>query len=198
MVLWKTRFRERKTWVTQRLKTMCNINNGSTRSTKIWICEIYIECLLCIYRNPKTRNWFRYEIFYYLFEFEVFRHEERETKFLSMLTFPSEPQHVRPPPQTTGLASASSENRLPSSNVESQLQLTQPTCGVRSAQRPLASPRSESQLTHALTNPCTKRKVLSLTKPKGKLYKTKNDNINKNPFRHYITHELLRRKVILL
>ena len=31
-----------------------------------------------------------------------------------------------------------------------------------------------------LTNPCTKRKVLSLTKPKGKIYKTKNDNI-KNP-----------------
>ena len=37
-------------------------------------------------RNPKnTRNtydtlfWFRYETFYYLFEFKVFRHEERET-----------------------------------------------------------------------------------------------------------------------
>ena len=26
----------------------------------------------------KTRNWFRYETFYYLFEFKVFRHEERE------------------------------------------------------------------------------------------------------------------------
>ena len=31
-----------------------------------------------------------------------------------------------------------------------------------------------------LTNPCTKRKVLSLTKPKGKIYKTKS-------LRHYIT-----------
>ena len=38
-----------------------------------------------------------------------------------------------------------------------------------------------TQLTHALTNPCTKRKVLSLTKPKGNIYKTKNDNIKKIP-----------------
>ena len=101
------------------------------------------------------------------------------------------------------------------------------TCGVRSAQIRLASPRSQSQLTdfsqisaHAsgawrhshpwsyplsgifivtslndssaprarehlrscllLTNPCTKRKVPSLTKPKGKIYKTK-------PLGRYIT-----------
>ena len=32
-----------------------------------------------------------------------------------------------------------------------------------------------------LTNPCTKRKVLSLTKQKDKKSKTKNDNIKKNP-----------------
>ena len=38
-----------------------------------------------------------------------------------MLTFPSDPHHVRPAPQTTGLASASSENRRPSSSVKSQL-----------------------------------------------------------------------------
>ena len=31
-----------------------------------------------------------------------------------------------------------------------------------------------------LTNPCTKRKVLILTKPKGKIWKTK-------PLRHYVT-----------
>ena len=110
----------------------------------------------------------------------------------------------------SGLDTASSENRLPCSSVESQLQLTQPTRGARSAQNRLASPRSESQLTgvffkspnivsasghnvihlpvpfylgfllwhlwlshppcarvntwtqltHALTKPCTKRKVL--------------------------------------
>ena len=32
-----------------------------------------------------------------------------------------------------------------------------------------------------LTNPCTKQKALSLTKPKGKIYKTKNGNIKKLP-----------------
>ena len=36
--------------------------------------------------------------------------------------------------------------------------------------------------THALS-----RKVLSLTKLKDKIYKTKNDNIKKNSFRNYIT-----------
>ena len=69
----------------------------------------------------KTRNWFRYETFIYLFVFKVFRHEERETQFLSMLTVPSDPHHVRHPSQTTGLASASSENRLPRSEFKSQL-----------------------------------------------------------------------------
>ena len=37
------------------------------------------------------------------------------------------------------------------------------------------------------TNPCTKRKVLSLTKPIGKIYKTKNDNIKKIPPQLYYT-----------
>ena len=70
----------------------------------------------------KTRNWFRYETFYYLFEFKVFRHEERETHTISFYAdFSIWPHHVRPPPQTTGLASASSENRLASSKPKSQL-----------------------------------------------------------------------------
>ena len=30
----------------------------------------------------KTRNWFRYKTFYYLFEFKVFRREEIKTQFL--------------------------------------------------------------------------------------------------------------------
>ena len=38
-----------------------------------------------------------------------------------------------------------------------------------------------------LTNPCTNRKVLSLTKLKGKIYKTKNDNIKKIPPQLYYT-----------
>ena len=36
-----------------------------------------------------------------------------------------------------------------------------------------------------LTNPCTKRKVLSLTKPKGKIYKTKSLNHITNAFMHH-------------
>ena len=142
--------------------------------------------------------------------------------------------HLTPPraapSQTTGLASASSENRLASSKPESQLPLTQPTHGARSAQSRLASlfsnppnphryrawrqsrPRFHfqsgifivtslivtstplvntcTQLTHALTNPCTKWKVLSLTKPKGKIYKTKNDNIKKNPPQLYYRNRI--------
>ena len=34
----------------------------------------------------KIRNWFRYETFIYLFEIKVFRHEEKETQYLTMLT----------------------------------------------------------------------------------------------------------------
>ena len=45
----------------------------------------------------------------------------RETQFLSMLTFPSDPTTCGTPPQTTDLATASSKNRLSSSRVESQL-----------------------------------------------------------------------------
>ena len=63
---------------------MCNINNGSTR-------------FISIEESENTRNWFRYETFYNLFEFKVFRHEERDTQYLTILTFPSEPQHVRHP-----------------------------------------------------------------------------------------------------
>ena len=75
----------------------------------------------------ETRNtydslfWFRYETFYYLFEFKVFRHEERETQFLSKLTFPSDPTTYGSPPKTTGLASTSSDNRLASSKPKSHL-----------------------------------------------------------------------------
>ena len=53
---------------------------------------------------------------------------------------------------------------------------------------PRAHVNTCTQLTHALTNPYTKRKVLSLTKPKGKIYKTKNDNIKKIPPQlYYVT-----------
>ena len=63
-----------------------------------------------IYRNPKTRNWFRYETFNHLLEFKGFSTwEERDTIFLCWLL------------------------------LHRQLS-TQPSCGARSAQICLASP----------------------------------------------------------
>ena len=57
--------------------------NYSCNIPMIRICEIDIG-------NPKlkrhSRNWFRYETFYYLFELKVFRNKERERHNLSMLT----------------------------------------------------------------------------------------------------------------
>ena len=162
----------------------------------------------------KTRNtydslfWFRYETFYHLFEFKVFQHEERETQFLSMLTFPSDPTTCGTPPQITGLGSTSSEKQLPSSSVESLLPVFFSNSKILCPSLPGLTSFTSPVLfsiwgfycdicdchihptrvwTPAL-NVCTKltyalsRKVLSLTKPKGKIYKTKNDNIKKNPF----------------
>ena len=68
-------------------------------TTKTWTREIGISSGN-VHKHigiRKTQNLFRYETFYYLFEFKVFWHEERETQFLSMLTFLSEPHHVRNP-----------------------------------------------------------------------------------------------------
>ena len=100
-------------------------------------------------RIRKIRNtydslfWFRYETFYYLFEFKVFdKTRERETQFLSMLTFPSDPTTCGTPPQTIGLASASSENQLPSSSVESQLsnsKILSPSLPRMTSSRPLSN-----------------------------------------------------------
>ena len=73
----------------------------------------------------KTRN--TYDSFLVLFTFlslrffDMRREREREREFLSMLTFPSDPTTCGTPPQTTGLASASSENQLASSKPKSQL-----------------------------------------------------------------------------
>ena len=64
--------------------------------SQLWICEIfiYVKNVHNVHNaleSEKTKHlrlsfWFRYETFYYLFEFKVFRHEERETQFLAMLT----------------------------------------------------------------------------------------------------------------
>ena len=80
-------------------------------------------------KHLTTFFWFWYDTFIYLFEFKVFRHEERETKFLTTLTVHTSSAlnsltqsmrgTFRRPP--TGLASASSENQLAPSKSNSQL-----------------------------------------------------------------------------
>ena len=130
----------------------------------------------------------------------------RERHNLSMLTFPSAPNHVQPRPQTTGLASASSESQPSSSDAKTQLtdfsQLSKILCVITSFTPPghisylgfyfdvwewrihPARAWAPALMLH-LTNSCTKRKVLSLTKPKGKIYKTKS-------LGHYITLMMLQ------
>ena len=82
-------------------------------SSNLLICNI-----INIYRNLKTRNWFKYETFIHLFEFKGFstweRERERHTIFLCWLL------------------------------LHRQLS-TQPTHGAHSTQSCLASPSSESQ-----------------------------------------------------
>ena len=148
------------------------------------------------------RNWFRYETFICLFEFKVFRHEERETQFLSMLIFPSNSITCSTfrRPQLANidfLLLASNLNLLSFFKCQNP----QPRFQAWRHSRPrsyflsgvfivTSCVNTCTQCVH-LTNSCTKRKVLSLTKLKGKIYKTKNDNIKKS-LRNYITFRTYR------
>ena len=155
--------------------------------------------------SRNTRNWFRYETFIYLFGFKVFRQEERERHnfFLCWLfhlnpdtcgTF-RRPKVVSPRrgPKINLLRQSPKLNSrffFKSPKSSTLPGMTSFTCPVPFycqgfllwhlwlSHPPRTRVNSCTQLTHALTNPYTKRKVLSLTKPKGKIYKTKNDNIN--------------------
>ena len=115
-----------------------------------------------------------------------------------MLTFPSPPPITRgTSPQTTGLISASPESRPFPSDAKTELTfLKSPKSSAhasgawRHSHPPVtfsiwdfyfdisewhilpARSWTPALMLH-LTNPCAKRKVLSLTKPKGKIYKTK-------------------------
>ena len=191
-----------------------------------------------------TRNWFRYETFYYLLEFKVFRREENTisgTKLfitiLSLRLFDVKREREReresererhththtisfyadfsiwPPPRAAPAANFwSSFGELRKSTCFVQAQIST-TCFFSNSQNPqpgfrawrhlhprfrfylrfllwhlwLSHPPCARVITCAqcvnLTNPCTKRKVLSLTKPKGKIYKTKS-------LRNYITLRL--------
>ena len=148
--------------------------------------------------------------FYYLFEFKVFRHEEKETQFLQLTrgTF-RRPQLVSPrrdEKSTTFLKtristlvrslnlnylfffsnfkilSASGHDVIHVPDYISYLSFL--LWHLWLSHPPRTRVNTCTQCVH-LTNPCTKRKVLSLTKPKGILYKTKNDNIKKIPLQLY-------------
>ena len=164
----------------------------------IRICEIDI-IFIDIYRNPKTRNWFRYETFIHLFELKGFSTRgERDTIFLCWLLLhrqlSTQPTHGARGAQSR-LASPRSESRLSRSEAGTQLtafsQISAHAAGARRHPHPLISipvwdfyfDISEwhilstrawtPALMFHLTNPCAKRKVRTLTKPKGKIYKTK-------------------------
>ena len=97
-----------------------NVIYRSKNTTKIWICEIYIG-------NPEIHETLTTLFFgsgmklFITFLSLRFFDMRRETQFLTILTFPSDPTTCGTPPQTTGLASASSENWLALSNPKSQL-----------------------------------------------------------------------------
>ena len=115
-----------------------------------------------------------------------------------MTTFPSAPNHK---------ASVSSENQPSSLDDKTQLtdfsQISAHASGAWRHSHPpghisiwdfcfditkwhILPPHAGTHLRSCLhlINPCTKRKVLSITKPKGKIYKTKS-------LSHYITHSLI-------
>ena len=152
-----------------------------------------------IYRNPKTRNWFRYETFIHLFEFKSFSTwGERDTIFLcwKLLHRQLSTQPTRGACSAQSrLASPSSESQPSRSEAGTQLtaftQISAHALGVWRHPNTLvlfpiwdfyfdisewhilsARAWTPALMLH-LTHPCAKRKVLSLTKPKGKVYKTK-------------------------
>ena len=176
--------------------------------------NIYIE-----YRNPetrKTRNWFRYETFIHLFEFKDFSTwGERDTIFLCWLLLDrqlsTQPTRGARSPQSR-LVSPGSESQPSSSEARTQLtafsQISAHASGVWRQPNTLVPipiwefyfDISECHIlsarvwTPALmlhrTNPCAKRKVLSLTKLKGKIYTTKS-------LGNYITHvDLINKELI--
>ena len=94
-----------------------------THDTDMWNRHNVHKMFINIYRNPKTRNWFRHETFIHFFEFKGFstrgeRERDTHTIFLCWLL------------------------------LHRQLS-TQPTRGARSAQVRLASPSSESRLSRS-------------------------------------------------
>ena len=168
----------------------------------MWTRHNVHKIFINIYRNPKTRNWFRYETFIHLFEFKGFRHEERETRSFYADYFyivNSQPNQraasvankvgwSRPALNLDSLVRKQELNSLlflkpPKSSAHASGAWRHPHPRVTILIWDFYFDISEGHVLSArawtpalmlhLTNPCAKRKVLSLTKPKGKIYKTK-------------------------
>ena len=155
---------------------MCEIDTGNPKYTTIT-------------KLVQVRNFITFEL-------KVIRHAERDTQsfYTDCFDICPKPRAV-PHLQTTGLGGPRKSNypfgRRNSTNCFFSIPNILSTSGhdVNHAHGPvsylgfllwhlwLLHPPSTrvntcTQLTHELTNPCTKRKVLSLTKPKGKIYKS--------------------------
>ena len=171
---------------------------------------MFIKCsstYIGIRKHEILRNWFRYETFIHLFALKVFfsTRWERDTIFLC---WPLLHRQLSTQPTRSArsahrrLASTSSESQPSSSEVGTQLtafsQISAHASGAWRHPNTLVSipirdfyfdifkwhilsvrAWTPALMLH-LTKPCAKRKVLSLTKPKGKIYKTKS-------LRYYIT-----------
>ena len=183
--------------------SMCIYLINPSSTDIMWLQELHTHDTDMWNRHQKLetlRNWFRYKIFYYLWVKGNSTCGERGTIFLCWL-FHLPPTMFGTQPQTTGLVSASPKSQPSSSEARTQLLLflkspnhqpTLPVCDVThiipiwdfyfdiSEWCILSMHVWTPALMLYLTNPCTKQKVLILTKPKGKIYKTKS-------FRHYIT-----------
>ena len=134
---------------------------------------------------------------------------------LSMLTFPSAPQHTQHPDTNHGSDLGELESQPSSSDTKTRLTDFSQIPKILHARfrcvTSFTSPGHNSiwdfyfdisewhilpicvwilALMLHLTNPCTKWKVLSLTKPNGKIYKMKS-------FSHYITCGVLLRRRLM-
>ena len=168
----------------------------------IRICEMDIGNL----KTRNSQNWFRYKTFIHLFEFKGFSTwGERDSIFLCWLLLHRllSTQPTRCARSAQGRLASTSPERQPSrSDAGTQLtafsQISAHASGAwRHSQRLVTFPirdfyfdisewhilsaraRTPALMLH-LTKLCAKRKVFILTKPKGKIYKTKS-------LRHYIT-----------
>ena len=141
-----------------------------------------------IYRNPKTRNWFRYGTLLPLSKrFFDMRRERHNLSQPNQRAAPVAHKFVWPRPTLNVDLSHSAAGTQLTAFSQISAHASDACCHPNTlvpipiwdfyfdiSEWLILSARAWTPaLMLHLTNPCTKRKVLSLTKPKGKIYKTK-------------------------